>query len=123
MLLSAAASIVTLGLAVWVIGHYFSYTGVALIGAVLILAAGSGIALTDLEQPAGQTVVKDYDERNLSASNGSDLVNNRSVYRTTTRTISMTDQFGPLFGQLGLGGLLMLLSATLSAQSLQERGP
>lgn len=120
MLLSVAAAIVALGLAVWVLGQTFSYTGIAIIGAAFILVAGSGVALTDLEQPTGQVVVKEYNEHNVS-SNETMFVNNRSVYQTATTDVSLTDQFGALFGQLGLGGLLLLLGATMMAQTLQER--
>lgn len=56
MILSAAAFIVVLGLGVWVLGHYFSYTGVAVIGAVLVLGVGAMVTLGGVEYAAGETV-------------------------------------------------------------------
>lgn len=56
MILSAAAFLVVLGLLVWVLGHYFSFTGVAVIGAVLVLGVGAMVALGGVEYAAGETV-------------------------------------------------------------------
>lgn len=114
MLLATFAVLITLGLAVWYVGHTFRYLGVAAIGAAVIIVAGSAVALTGLAVRTGETRVMDYT-----------TVNNTTVANSTTisyeyQTTSLADVLGAgVLGSLGFGGLVMLLGVVLFSQSLQ----
>lgn len=113
MLLKVAAALVLLGLLVWAIGEIFDYVGVATIGATFIIIAGSAIALTRLEVHTGEIQSFEYT-----------TVNNTTVRDTATVAYDyQTTAIGEILNvgaiaSLGLGGLLMLLGATLLSQTL-----
>lgn len=114
MLLVPFVTLSTLGFATWLLGHYFQYTGIASIGAVLLIAIGGGVAMTDLQVKTGETVDKEYD-----------TVNNETVVvnQTTTNeyeTLTVLNQFGGVGGPLSLGGLLMILGGLLMTHHLNE---
>lgn len=114
MLFEVAAALVVLGLAVWVIGSVFGYHGVAIIGGVILIIAGSGIALTDLDIRTGETRTYEYTTINNSTVQESASIS----YTHQTTTLAEILHIGML-APLGLGGILMLLGATLTAHSLE----
>lgn len=128
MLLSAFLAFTALGLSFWLLGHLLfqyegnaTFVGIAVIGAVILMATGGTVALDDVQQPTGQVVNKTYEEHNFTET-GTDTVwvNNRSVYTQTRTRVSITDQFGTAFGQLALGGLELIIGALLLIADLEE---
>lgn len=114
MLLLPFLTLFGVGLGLFLVGHYFTYSGIAIIGAVLIIAVGGAVTLTDLEQPTGKTLDKSYSDINNST------VNVQTDVRQVTNRTSMTEVFGPSTGQLGLGTLVMLVGATLGTRHMAE---
>lgn len=115
MLFRVVAGLLVLGLSTWVVGQNFRYKGVAMIGATIVLVAGSAVALTGVEVRTGETRTYTYTD-----VNGSTVRDNATVrYDYTTRTLAELLNIGVL-GSLGLGGLLMLLGAVLMSQTLAE---
>lgn len=128
MLLTTFLAFSGFGFGVWLLGYLLRrnggsniFIGVSVIGAVVIMVTGGAVALTDVVQPTGQIVEKSYEEHNFTET-GTDTVwvNNRSVYTETTTRVSITDQFGTAFGQLGLGGLELIVGALLLMADLEE---
>lgn len=114
MLLTPFLALSTLGFVVWGIGHFSNYTGIAAIGAVLVIAVGGTVVLTDLHVKTGETVEKDYI-----------TVNNSTVVDNVTRTdtydrLSILDELGGQAGPLSLGGLMMLTGGLLMVRRLNE---
>ena len=127
MLLSTFVTFTVFGFGVWLLGHLLRRNGgskiflaVAAIGAVLIMVTGGAVALTDVEQPTGQVIDKDYDQHVFGTGQDDAYVNNRTIVTETTTRISITDQFGVAFGQLGLGGLELIVGALLLMADLEE---
>jgi len=102
-----------LGLGAWLIGHFFGYTGVAAVGAVLLLATGGAVAMTDLQQRDGKTVNKTY-----TTVNGNTVVDEEIVEPEYDR-VDQLDQFGPT-GSLSLGGFQLILGGLLFTRRLNE---
>lgn len=100
MLLTATAALFFLGLATWLAGAYFSYTGVAVLGAAIIVGVGAGIAIDGLEVVSGET---------------------RTV-NDTTNTTTIEEQTEPIafFDNFPLGTLVVLVGALLFVQPLNE---
>lgn len=114
MLLSSFLATTTLGFVLWGIGHFFEYTGIAVIGAILVIAVGGGVVLTDLNVKNGETVDREYTE-----------VNNTTVVDNVTRSntyerVAILDEFGGGTGPLSLGGLMMLCGGLLAVHRLNE---
>jgi len=105
MLLSTFSTVFLLGFAIWLVGHYFQYKGVAAIGAAFIIIAGSAIALTDLVARSGETRVVD---------------NNTTTISYQYEPVDIRFLNATILGSLGLGGLVMALGAVLMAQTLTE---
>lgn len=135
MLLETYLSLTGVGVGLWLLGHYFSMTGVAAIGGVLVLAVGGAVVLTGLVVQSGQHVTYDYEEVNesavegvyngtaneseLLAGNESDhVVVNRTV-EPVTKTNALTESFGDA-GPLSFGGLQMLVGGLLISQHLAD---
>jgi len=128
VLLTAFLAFSAFGFGIWLIGHLFRinggsqvFIGVAAIGAIIVMITGGTVALTDVQVTTGEVIEKNYDEHNFSVSNQDDaFVNNRTVVERTTKRVSITDQFGSAFGQLGLGGLELIVGALLLMADLEE---
>jgi len=114
MLLVTFAFLNVLGFGVWLLGHYFDYTGVAAIGAVFIIAAGAAVTLTTLEVRDGEHIERDF------ATVDNDTVNNQTIVHETTRTVKISDQFGGPLNNFSIGGLMMLVGGLLMTQHLNE---
>lgn len=114
MLLTSFLAISTLGFVLWGIGHFSNYTGIAAIGAVLVIAVGGAVVLTDLHVKTGEEVEREYTE-----------VNNSTVVDNVTRTntyerVAILDELGNDAGPLSLGALMMLAGALLMVHRLNE---
>lgn len=123
------------GLVFWLLGHYFSMTGIAAIGGVLVLAVGGAVVSTGLVVQSGQQVTYDYEEVNQSeleaayndSANETEVIRGNGsthiiVNRTTepiTRTNALTQSFGDA-GPLSFGGLQMLVGGLLISQHLAD---
>lgn len=115
MLFSVIAGLVIFALIVWLTGQYFQYTGIAVIGATTMIIAGSAIALTGVEVRTGEVRHFNYQLEN----NSTDYVLNRSAtsYEYQTTALATVMNVG-IVAPLGLGGLVMLLGATMLANTL-----
>lgn len=115
MLLQTAGLLLALGLVTWIIGRIFSYTGIATIGAAIVLIVGGAVILGGLEVKTGMTETTSYTTINNST------VANETVVQYQYEQTAIGDIFGiGILGELGLGGLLMLLGAILMSQVLAE---
>lgn len=114
MLLTTFAVLFALGVGLWVLGTTFEYTGIAAIGAVLVIAVGGTVVLTDLTVRAGSTVEKSH-----TVIDNETVVSNVTRSPTTER-VSLLTSFGGPAGQISLGGLLMTVGGLLLIQSLNE---
>lgn len=114
MLLVPFVALLTLGFGSWLLGHYFQYTGIASIGAVLIIAVGGAVALTDLQMKAGHTVDNEY----VTVDNET-VVDNASV-SYTYETVSISSELGGAAGPLSIGGLVMVIGGLLMTHHLNE---
>lgn len=114
MLLTTFVVMSSLGFATWLLGHYFQYTGIASIGAVLLIAVGGAIAVTDLQVKTGETVEKEY-----GTVDNETVVTNQST-TNQYETVTVLQQFGGVGGPLSLGGLVMILGGLLMTHHLNE---
>lgn len=127
MLLTAFLAFSAFGFGIWLIGHLFRasggsqvFIGVAAIGAIIVMITGGTVALTDVYVTNGEVIEKEYDQHVFGTGQDDAYVNNRTVVERTTKRVSITDQFGSAFGQLGLGGLELIVGALLLMADLEE---
>jgi len=127
VLLTAFLAFSGFGFGVWLIGHLFRanggsqvFIGVAAIGAIIVMVTGGAVALTDVTVVTGEVVEKQYAEHDFGTGQDFAYVNNQTVVERTTKRVSITDQFGASFGQLGLGGLELIVGALLLMADLEE---
>jgi len=102
-----------LGFGVWLLGAFFNYTGIAAIGAVLVIALGAAVVLTDLRVQTGERVEKNY----TTAGNTAVVANTTTTFQY--ETVSIIAEFGGA-SQLSLGGLQMLVGGLLMSRQLNE---
>lgn len=100
MILTVAAFLSALGLVTWVIGFYLRFTGMAVIGAVLLLGVGAMVMIDGLEHEAGEIETEDADG---------------TVERQTMYDPVETGQSFPL------GALLTILAGVLVMRSLNQQ--
>lgn len=101
------------GFLAWLIGELLDYSGIATIGGVLILIAGSAVVLTGIQVHSGMTKTTQYTTVNNT------VVANSSTTHFMYETRSVGSVFGiGILGSLGIGGLIMLLAATMLGQTL-----
>lgn len=58
MILTTAAFLSILGLIAWVLGHIYSYQGIAALGAVLMVGVGGAVMVGGLDTAAGEQRVQ-----------------------------------------------------------------
>jgi len=114
MYLITMVVVLAVGFGGWLTGHLLGYTGVASVGAVVIIAAGGAVALTDVEVRTGETVDLAYQE-----------VNNETVVASENRnyqyeTTALSETVGGDAGPLSFGAVLMILGGLLMTQHLNE---
>lgn len=130
MLLVPFLAFTGLGFGIWLLGHLLyarersgTLIAIAMIGAAIVMATGGAVALTDVEYRTGQVITNDYEEvANVTDANDSEIVyvNNQSRVSYERSRVSITDEFGAAFGQLGLGGFQMIVGALLMIRDLEE---
>jgi len=113
VLLIPFVALSTLGFGLFLLGSMLDYTGVAAVGAVLVIAVGGAVALTDLETATGETVEREYTTVN------SETVVASTTSTTTYETVAPLREFGDA-GPLSLGGLQMLVGGLLLTRRLNE---
>jgi len=113
VLLLPFVALSVLGFGIWMIGSFFQYTGIAAIGAVLVIALGGAVVLTDLKVKTGVSVDNEH-----TVVDGETVVDN-STRTFQYQTVSLIDEFGAA-GHLSLGGLVMLVGGLLMTHSLNE---
>jgi len=102
MLLVPWATLSAAAAGAFLFGVASNYTGIASIGAVLMLAVGGAVVLTDLETQTGQTVERDFD----TIDNTTVAVNETVQYQYDT--VAVLREFGGTAGVFGFGALQML---------------
>lgn len=100
MILTVAAFLSALGLVTWVLGYYLRFTGMAVIGAVLLLGVGAMVMIDGLEHSSG--------EIETQADDG-------TIERQTIYDQVDTGQSFPL------GALLTILAGVLVMRSLNQQ--
>lgn len=120
MLLWSFVLLSAFGGAMWLLGHYFEYHGVAVIGAVIIIAVGGAAAITDVAVRDGHVIEKDYRDFNTS-DDSTDPVNNKTELSYTKQEVSVTQSIGSL-ESYALGALTMIAGALLLVQDLNSAG-
>jgi hypothetical protein len=113
VLLTPFALLTAFGLGLFLLGSILDYTGIAAVGAVVVIAVGGGVAVTGLNTVTGETVDRQYT-----------TVNNQTVVDSTTST-QTTETVAPLrefgdSGPLSLGGLQMAVGGLLFARRLND---
>lgn len=58
MILSTAVFLTGLGVVVWALAEVFSYRGIAVLGAVLVVGVGTAVMVGGLEYQAGETQIE-----------------------------------------------------------------
>lgn len=114
MLLVAFATLLTLGFSTFLIGHYFGYTGVASVGAVIIIGVGGAVAMTDLRMQTGKTVDNAY-----TTAGNQPVVDNQTISYEYD-TVSVSKVLGGAAGPFSIGALVMLIGGLLMTQHLNE---
>ena len=112
MLLAPFFVLTGLGFGAWLLGHYFGFTGIAAIGAVVVIGVGGAVVLSGLLVQTGEVVERDYT-----------TINNSTVETNTTVSFSyeqhaLAQQLG---GSVNLGGLQMIAGGLLLIQHLNNR--
>lgn len=126
MLLETYLALTGVGAGLWLLGHYFSFTGLVAIGGVLVLAVGGTVVATGLAVQSGEYIERSYEPVNeTAASNGTavnvtDQVAVNETHIAQTRENALHREFGDA-GPLSLGGLQMLAGALLISQHLARR--
>lgn len=125
MLLSTFVAFTALGFGIWLLGHLLyardgsgTLIAIAMIGAAIVMATGGAVALNDVEQQTGKQIQSDYTEFN--GTNETAIVNNETQVRYERSRVSLTEPFGAALGQLGLGGLQLIVGALLMILELEE---
>jgi len=113
MFLVTFVALLSFGFGTWILGHYFGYHGIASIGAVLIIAVGGAVALTDLRVKTGESVQNEY-----TVVDNETVVSNQSIQYEYT-TVSVSSELGGT-GPLSIGGLVMIIGGALMTQHLSE---
>lgn len=105
MLLSVAGYLTALGFAAWILGTWADYTGIAAIGAVIIVGVGAGVMVDGLQLETGQTEHYEYN------TSGNDTVRTNTTIERQYEEVTMPANFPPglLFVLLGAAGLLRAL--------------
>jgi len=123
VLLTSYLALTAAGLAFFALGKWAEYTGVAVIGAVLILAVGGAVALGGIQVKDGESVDRDVETIELVKENGS------TVNETVVRNVSRTNEYRDVevlsvldsgTTTLGLGGLHLLLGGVLISRKLED---
>lgn len=114
MLLIPFVVLTLLGMGLWVLGASNDYTGIATIGAVLVIGVGGAVTLTDLQTETGERIERDY-----QTINNSTVAVNETV-TPTYDTVALVEEFGGSAGHLGLGGLMMIVGALLFTHTIEK---
>lgn len=114
VLLTTFVVLNALGFGIWILGHYFEYTGIAAIGAVFVIAVGGAVALTSLEVRSGETIDREY------TSVGNEPVENQTTVTKTAETVKISERFGGPLNHFSIGALLMLVGGLLMTHRLEE---
>lgn len=113
MLLIPFVVFTAMGFGTWLLGHFYGYHGIAAIGAVLVIALGGAVALTDLRVRTGETVVNQYETQ------GNELVLNESTTSYEFETVAISEELSGV-GSFSVGGLTMIVGGLLLTRHLEE---
>jgi len=114
MILTTAAFLSILGLIAWVLGHVYSYQGIAALGAVLMVGVGGAVMVGGLETPAG--------EEHVEISNST---TNLTAADTETTNTTTTTQVRTVYEPIGTtssfptGLVLTLLGGVMTMRALE----
>lgn len=118
MLLWTFVLLSAFGGSMWLLGHYFEYHGVAVIGAVIIIATGGGAAMTDVAIRDGQAIERSYDQFNTTDGNQTAVETSTNI-SYTQQQVSVTQSIGSLESYM-LGALTLIAGALLLVQDLNQ---
>jgi hypothetical protein len=109
MILHVFLALTGFGVVVWILGTVFEWRGIAVIGAVIVVAAGGMVMQTGLEYRSGQVTDNDVA---INESTNSTYVESTDVRYTYAPV--------PLPQKLGLGTLVMLVGGVGVLRSLNN---
>lgn len=115
MLLTTFVLLNAFGLILWLLGHYFSFHGVASIGAILVIMVGGAAAISDVTVQSGEQIERQFDTVD------NQTVNNESTISYTETPVAVTTTIGAVESYM-LGALTMIAGALLLVQNLNEVG-
>jgi len=107
------AILCTLGAGFWLLGHYWSFAGVATIGGIIVLAAGGSVVMTDLTYQTGEQI-----EKNHTVVDNETVVSNVSVTEVR-EPVAIQDTFSPVTG-FSVGALTMIVGGLLVVQHIND---
>lgn len=114
MLLTSFIVLTALGAGAWLLGHIFEYTGIAAIGAIILIAVGGAVVFTSLEVKSGETIERSYE------SVGNEPVETNTSVSNDYDRVEISTQFGGGVSHFSIGGLVMILGGLLMTQHLNE---
>jgi len=122
VILSTAAFLSALGFVTFLVGHLYSYQGIATIGAVLIVGLGAGVMVGGLEVESGQQRVEmantttDGERVDVTAN-----TTNISSVSQTDATVVVETTYEPIgtTSSFPLGVVLTLLGGVMTMRTLE----
>ena len=119
MLLTTAAFLSILGFLAWVLGHVYSYQGIATLGAVLVVGVGAAVMVGGLETPVGEERVEttEVNTTELTTSDG----NVTNVTGAETTTAEVTTVYEPIgtTSSFPTGLVLTLLGGVMTLRAVE----
>jgi len=115
MLLVPWAILTAAATGAFLFGVVTNYTGIASIGAVLMLAVGGAVVLTDLEPQTGKTVERSFE----TVNNETVAVNETVSYEY--ETVAVLKEFGNTAGYFGFGALQMLAAVAMFTRQASDQ--
>jgi hypothetical protein len=122
MILTTAAFLSALGFVTFLVGHLYSYQGIATIGAVLIVGLGAGVMVGGLEVESGQQRVETANTTTDGERVG--LTTNATTISSVSETdamVSVTTTYEPIgtTSSFPLGVVLTLLGGVMTMRALE----
>jgi hypothetical protein len=119
MLLTTAAFLSILGFTAWVLGHVYSYQGIATLGAVLMVGVGAAVMVGGLETPAGEERVETTDVNTTELTNADGNVTNVTASETTTAEVTTVYEPIGTTSSFPTGLVLTLLGGVMTLRAVE----
>jgi len=118
MLLTTAAFLSILGLVAWVLGHVYSYQGIATLGAVLVVGVGAAVMVGGLEIPAGEERIETTTVNTTEAATADGNVTNVTGSQTTTAEVQTVHEPIGTTSSFPTGLVITLLGGVMTLRAV-----